>query len=116
MDVVDAPRRAPYGRSLLVALGWYATVITAVVVGQSGIPAAPRTDCSVMFSCLTPQEEIGLLLLVGSPVLLGLLVCTLVVTGLLARLIPSPIVVGTLSVLGSVAVVAVVVAVWQGAR
>ena len=69
-----------------------------------------------MFSCLTPQEEIGLLVLVGSPVLVGLLVCTLVVAGLLARLIPSPIVAGTLSVLGSVVVVAVVVVVWQGAR
>ena len=69
-----------------------------------------------MFSCLTPQEEIGLLVLVGGPVLAGLLVCTLVVTGLLARLIPSPIVTGTLSVLGSVVVVAVIGAVWQGAR
>jgi hypothetical protein len=116
MDVVDAPRRASFGLSLLVALGWYATVISAVFVGRSGIPAAPRTDCSAMFSCLTPQEEIGLLVLVGGPVLAGLLVCTLVVTGLLARLIPSPIVTGTLSVLGSVVVVAVIGAVWQGAR
>ncbi|MFV2088712.1 hypothetical protein [Micromonospora sp. LOL_021] len=116
MDVVDAPRRASFGLSLVVALGWYATVITAVLVGSSGIPAAPRTDCSAIFSCLTPQEEITLLVLLGSPVLTGLLVCTLAVTGLLARLISSPIVAGTLSALGSVVAVAVIGVVWQGAR
>jgi len=36
MDHVDAPRRASFGSSLLVALGWYATGIAAVVVGWSG--------------------------------------------------------------------------------
>ncbi|TDC84235.1 hypothetical protein E1193_06585 [Micromonospora sp. KC606] len=116
MDGVDATRRASFGLSVLVALGWYATVITAIFVGWSGVPAAPNRDCSAMFSCLTPQEEIGLMVILGGPILAGLLVSTLVVTGLLARLVPSSILTGTLSALGGVVVVAVAGAVWQGVR
>jgi hypothetical protein len=116
MDDVDAPRRASFGLSLLVALGWYATVIAAVLVGRSGIPAAPKRDCSALFSCLTPQEEIALMVIVGWPILAALLFITLVVTGLLARRVPSSILAGTLSALGSVVVVAVAGAVWQGVR
>lgn len=116
MDDVDAPRRASFGLSLLVALGWYATVIAAVLVGWSGIPAAPNRDCSAVFSCLTPQEEIGLMVILGGPILAGLLFSTLVVTGLLARRVPSSILTGTLSALGSVVVAAVAGAVWRGVR
>lgn len=120
MDVVDVPRRASFGLSLLVALGWYATVIAAVLVGWSGIPPAPNRDCSAVFSCLTPQEELGmmviLMVILAAPILAGLLVSTLVITGLLARRIPSAILTGTLSALGSVGVVAVAGAVWLGAR
>ncbi|MGC1214633.1 MAG: hypothetical protein WA890_25670 [Micromonospora sp.] len=116
MDDVDAPPRASFGLSLLVALGWYATVIAALLVGRSGISAAPDRDCSAVFSCLTPQEEIGLMVIVGGPILAGLLFSTVVVTALLARRIPSSILTGTLSALGSVVVVAVASAVWQGVR
>src|SRR5947208_2705554 len=113
MDVVDAPRRASFGLSFLVALGWYSTVIAAVLVGWSGIPQAPQRDCSVMFSCLTPLQQIFLLMIaVGGPVLAGVLFSALVLTGLLARRVPSPILAGTLAALGSVVVVAVVGAVW----
>jgi hypothetical protein len=114
MDDVDAPRRASFGLSVLVALGWYVTVIAAVFVGWSGIPDAPSRDCSGLFSCLTAQQEINLVLILGGPILAGLLFSTLVVTGLLARRVPSSIVTGTLSALGSVVVVAVAGAVWQG--
>jgi hypothetical protein len=116
MDGVDAPRRASFGLSLLVALGWYAIVIAAVLVGRSGIPAAPNRDCSEAFSCLTPQEEIGLMVIFGIPILGGLLLTTVVVTGLLVRRVPSSILTGTLSALGSVGVMAVANAVWQGVR
>ncbi|NBE79919.1 hypothetical protein [Micromonospora rubida] len=116
MDDVDAPRRASFGLSALVALGWYATAIAAVFVGRSGMPATPNQDCSAAFSCLTPQEEIGLMLILGAPVLAGLLITTLVIIGLLARRVPSSILAGTLSALGSAAVAVVVGAVWQGAR
>jgi hypothetical protein len=114
MDAVDPPRRASYGLSLLVALAWYATVIAAVLLGRSGIPAAPNRDCSEAFNCLTPQEELALLVIFGAPILAGLLFTTLVVTGVLARRVPSSILAGTLSALGSVGVMAVVGAVWQG--
>jgi len=70
-----------------------------------------------VFSCLTPLEEIGLLVVFfGGPVLAGLLFSTLVITGLLARRVPSSILTGILSALGSVVVVAVVGAVWHGVR
>lgn len=69
-----------------------------------------------MFSCLTPLEEIGVMLILGGPILAVLLICTLAVTGPLARLVPSPILAGTLSALVSVVVVAVIGLVWQGAR
>lgn len=116
MDDVDAPRRASFGLSLLVALGWYATVLAAVFVGWSATPVTPNRDCSAAFSCLTPQEEIGLAMILGAPILVGLLFITLVVTGLLARRVPSSILTGTLSALGSVVVAVVVGAVWQGVR
>ncbi|GAA3776562.1 hypothetical protein GCM10022225_75650 [Plantactinospora mayteni] len=116
MDDVAAPRRASFGLSLLVALGWYTTVLAAVFVGHAGIPATPNRDCAAVFSCMTPQEELGLLVILGGPILAGLLFSTLVVTGLLARRVPSSILTGTLSALGSVVVVAVAGAVWQGLR
>ncbi|MEV0721082.1 hypothetical protein [Asanoa sp. NPDC050611] len=111
-----AARGASFGLSLLVALGWYATVIAAVVVGQSGIPAAPDRDCSAMFSCLAPQDGIVLILIVAAPVLAVLALCTVVVAALLTRVSRSPILVGTLSTVGGIAVVAVVGTVWQGVR
>ncbi|MFC8848556.1 MULTISPECIES: hypothetical protein [unclassified Micromonospora] len=116
MDDVAAPRRASFGLSLLVACGWYATVIAAVFVGWSGVPARPKRDCAEVFDCLTPQEEFGLAMIFGAPILVGLLSTTAVVTGLLGRRIPSPILAGTLSVLVTVVVAAVAGAVWQGAR
>jgi hypothetical protein len=116
MDGVGESRRASFGLSLLVALGWYATVIAAVLVGRLGIPAAPDRDCSGFLSCPTPQEEIVILAIFGLPVLAGLVFSAVVVTGLLVRWIPSSILAGTLSALGSVAVVAVAIAVMHAVR
>jgi hypothetical protein len=116
MDGVDAGHRASYGLSVLVALGWYATVIAAIVVGWLGIPAAPNQDCSAAFSCLTPRENISLMLILGAPILGCLVLITSVVTGVLVRRLPSSILAGTLSALGSVGVIAAADAVWQGAR
>lgn len=116
MAEMDATRRASYGWSLLVAVGWYACLVTAVLVGRSGIPTRPDRDCSVMFSCLTPLEEAGVLLILGAPIAAGVLICTLVATGLLARLVPSPILAGTLSALVSTFLVAVAGLLWRGAQ
>ena len=116
MDGVNAPRLASFGLSLLVALGWYVTVTAAVFVGRWGIPAEPDRNCSVLFSCLTPQDEIILLVILGAPIFAGLLFSTLLVAGLLARWISSPIVAGTLSALVSVVAVAAAGILWHGAR
>ena len=113
MDDVDATDRASFGLSLLVALGWYATVAGAVVVGRSGIPPAPERDCSAFFSCLTPLEELALFAIVGAPLVAGLLLCTAAVTALLTRRVASSILAGSLS---SVIVTAMFVAAWRGVR
>ncbi|GIF78220.1 hypothetical protein [Asanoa siamensis] len=109
-------RGASFGLGVLVALGWYATVVGAVVVGESGVPVAPDRDCSAMFSCLSPAEGVVLLLIAGAPVLFGLLVGTVVLAALLARWIRSAILVGTLSAGGSLAIVALVGLAWRAGR
>jgi hypothetical protein len=117
MERVDAPRRGSYGLSLLVALGWCVVVPAAVLVGLSGIPAAPQEDCSAIFSCLSPAEEAGLIMaFFGLPVLVGVVVATAVVAALLSRHVRSPVVTGTLSALCGVVGTAAVLAVWHGAQ
>ncbi len=72
-DVGTRPR-APFGSSLLVALGWYATVIAAAITAADGVPEAPRNDCGTFAACLSPMAATGLaLVVVGIPVL-GVLV------------------------------------------
>jgi hypothetical protein len=91
---------------VLVAMGWYATLIAALFVAVSGLPATPRTGCGEVFSCLTPAQSLGLAAgVVAVPVLAGLMISTVIITGLLARRIASAIAVGTLAALGSIAIV-----------
>jgi hypothetical protein len=117
VNTVDPPRRASFGLSILVALGWCAAALAAVVVGRSGVPAVPDQDCSAVFSCLTPFEEAEFfLMLFGVPLLLGVVVVTTVVTALLGRQVRTPILIGTLSALCGLVVVGVVVAAWRGGR
>ena len=99
-----------------MALGWYATVIAAILVGRAGIPVAPDRDCSAVFSCMTPGQEVILLMIIAGPVVVALLIITLPVTALLARWIPSSIVTGTLSALGSVVAAATVGMLWHRGR
>ncbi|MFC8849892.1 MULTISPECIES: hypothetical protein [unclassified Micromonospora] len=116
MDDAEAPRRGSFGSSLLVALGWYATVAAAVFVGLVGVPANPNRDCSVIFACLTPQEGFAVAAILGAPVLAAMLLTTAVITFPLARRVPSPILAGTLSVSITIAVAVVAAGIWQGAR
>ncbi|GAA0930228.1 hypothetical protein Vau01_051030 [Virgisporangium aurantiacum] len=103
--------------SLLVALGWYVVVPAAVLVAWSGLPVAPGRDCSAMFSCLSPVEQVGLFMIfVGLPVLLGAAVVTVAVAALLARVVRWPVVTGTVSALCGVVGVAALVAAGQGFR
>ena len=117
MNAVDPPRRASFGLSVLVALGWFVIAIAAVLAGRSGVPAAPTRDCSLVFSCLTPFEEAELFLMfTGVPIVLGVLVVTAVITALLGRRVSSPVLIGGLSALCSLLVAAGIVAVWHGGR
>ncbi|MFF3852660.1 hypothetical protein [Micromonospora sp. NPDC002575] len=116
MDDVDPPRRGSFGSSLLVALGWYATVIAAVFVGRAGVPANPNRDCSAAFACLKPQEEFVVAAVLGAPVLAAMLLTTLAITAPLARRVPSPILAGTLSVSITVGLAVVAGGFWQAAR
>jgi len=115
MDDLAAPRRSSFGLSLLVALGWYATAVGAIVVGRSGVPAAPDRYCPGFFGCLTPLEQLALFAIVGAPLIAGLLAYTAAATALLARWIPSPILAGSLSALSGVLAVAMATAVWNAA-
>ncbi|PWR07909.1 hypothetical protein DKT68_17505 [Micromonospora acroterricola] len=109
--------REKYGRSMAVAVGWYATAIAAVVVGTASVPSAPEVDCSAMFSCLSPLESLVLAgVFWGGPVLVALLVITAVVDALVVRRVSSVVLAGTLSVAVSFAVCAVVAAAYLGGR
>jgi uncharacterized membrane protein YhaH (DUF805 family) len=90
--------RGRYGRSLLVAIGWYATVVAAAIVANLSVPEEPQQDCSAMFSCLSPFGEIMLAALWAVPVLLGMLIVTSIVNALVVRRVESAILAGTLSV------------------
>jgi hypothetical protein len=105
MQGVETPRRASNGEafvcSLLVALGWYVMVASAVYVGWSGIPTVPPEDCSAVFSCMSRAEEARLFMLViAFPLLTGGVLVTVAVAAVLVRLVRSPAVTGTVSALG----------------
>ncbi|MGK5742581.1 hypothetical protein [Micromonospora sp. URMC 103] len=113
----EAGARGRYGRSLSVALGWYATLVAAVVVGTLSVPSEPPQDCSAMFSCLSPAESLALAGLVwGAPALIGALVVTAVVNALLVRRISSAVLAGTASVAVTVALAAVAAGAYLGGR
>jgi hypothetical protein len=115
-DVVSRPR-ASFGSSVLVALGWYATVLAAVFVALDGIPEAPRTDCATFAGCMTPMQATGLALaVVGLPVLIVVVAVTLAVTAGTVRLTGSSIVAGTLAAAGSAVVAAGIGAAFLAAR
>ncbi|MCF0097030.1 hypothetical protein [Micromonospora sp. MH99] len=99
--------RGRYGRSMAVAAGWYVTAIAAMAVGTTSVPSAPHDDCAAWFSCLSPGESLVFVGLVwGTPVLLGLLVVTALVTALVVRLVPSAVLAGTTAAALSVGVCA----------
>ncbi|WP_431976323.1 hypothetical protein [Micromonospora haikouensis] len=116
MSDVEAPRRGSFGPSLLVALGWYATVAAALFVGLVGVPANPNRDCSAAFACLTPQEGFVVAAILYAPVFAAMLLITAAITVPLARRVSSPVLAGTLSVSITVGVAVVVAGIWQGAR
>jgi len=105
--VTEAVRRAPYGLSVLVALGWYATVLAAVIVGELQV-AGGRSCENASSWCFTPGQGIVIGLVLASPFLLGLLVGALLLAVPIVRLMPSAPLAGTLTAAAAALLVAVV--------
>lgn len=117
VNVVVSSSRASYGRSVLVAVGWYATVAGAVLVGWADLPVPPNRDCSQMFSCMTPLQTVVLFAIVlGAPVFGVLLAMTLLIAAPLARRVASSVLAGTLPALASTVLAGVTGAAWQVIR
>lgn len=115
-QTMDQPAGGRYGPSLLVACGWYVTVVAGFVVGTLSVPYTP-TECSGFGSCLSPGA--GLLIVgaaVGVPVGAALLAVTALVTVPVVRGVRSAILAGTLSAVVSVAVAAVAAVAYAGVR
>lgn len=100
MDQRDSPR-APYGAVLLVALGWYVTLVAGVAVGLAGAPGSTCPPHAGGFSLcgVTPLEAFALVtLLYGVQVLVVVLGATLVVGAAVRFVAPgSSILAGTLT-------------------
>ncbi len=100
-----------------MAFGWYSTLLGGVVVGTLSVPAAPKRDCTAIFSCVSPFQ--GLIIagiFFGAPVFVGLLISTLLITGPIARRVRSAILAGTLSAVASLCVVGAVAAAYLARR
>ncbi|HEU4422619.1 MAG TPA: hypothetical protein VFR67_08765 [Pilimelia sp.] len=107
---------ARYGRSLLVAFGWYVTLVVATAVGMLSVPSAPQDDCSAMFACMSPVAGLVLVGIVyGAPVLTVLLVMTALLAGVSARSIRSAVLAGSLSAVAGIALTGGVVIAYVGA-
>jgi hypothetical protein len=96
--------RAPYGASMLVAVGWFVTMLGAAAVGEWSVPDWPRDEC---FACLDASVFVGPILAVSA---VPLLVVLMAVTAVVTRWpLPAPIA-GTVSALATAVLVAAVIA------
>ncbi len=98
----STPARTWFGRGLLVAFGWYATLTAAFVVAVAGIPARPRQpeDCDVLFNCVPPGRFVlAVAVLVGLPGLAVLSVVSMVLLAALKQVVRSPVAAGTIAAL-----------------
>lgn len=100
--------RASYGASLLVAVGWFVTVLVALYVGDTSVPRDPRRECPYFGSCVDTADLVPIVAVTLGPPLLLVLAA---VTKLVTRLPMSPAAAGTLSALASAVVVLVGLAV-----
>lgn len=107
---------ASYGWTLLVAYGWFGTAGATALAGYFVIPEPPHTDCSAILSCLGPVQALALWVAVALPVLFGAVVATALVAVPVSRMVRSPILAGTLTVVGAALVVLVAVAAYRGLR
>jgi hypothetical protein len=105
--VTETVRRAPYGLSVLVALGWYAVVLAAVIVGEFQV-AGEHSCVNASSWCFTPGQGMAIGLVLASPFLLGMVVGAFLLAIPIARLVPSAPLAGTLSALAAALLVTLV--------
>lgn len=98
---------------MLVAVGWFATAVAAVAVGQWSVPEPPDRECVYIGDCVSPLDLLpAIVIVLGVPMLLILLAVT---AGVRRLPIPVPLA-GTVSAAVTVVVLAACVALYQAAR
>jgi hypothetical protein len=118
----EIPRRLGhrFGGGLLVALGWYATLIAAAVVAGLGSPTRPSTpqDCDVSFNCGSSSVRFAVVLAIvfGLPLLFTLTAVAMLMLAWLVRVLPSALVAGTIAAWSSLGILAGGVGLWAAAR
>ncbi|WP_033337871.1 hypothetical protein [Catenuloplanes japonicus] len=92
--------RASYGETLLVSIGWYATVLAGLAAGDATTPDRPRgpDDCTTIGSCLSLLDLLPLLTVVAGG---GLLLLSLPVAAIARLVTRSAVVAGTLTAGGT---------------
>jgi hypothetical protein len=108
-------RRADYGLSFLVALGFYASVVGAFVVGAVSLPVAPQSEDCAGF-CFSPALTMVVFLVFAVPYAIGLLLLTLVILVPVVRLTRSPLLAGAVSGGAGLAITGMVVLSIVGSR
>ncbi|MFI5843252.1 hypothetical protein ACIA8K_26430 [Catenuloplanes sp. NPDC051500] len=100
---------------MLIAAGWFATVLAALYTGTATTPEPPRgpDDCTVFGSCITPADVLSFLVL---PVALGLLAICLPLAALARRMTASAVVAGTMTAGGTAGTAWVVITVLAAGR
>jgi hypothetical protein len=105
--------RAPFGASMLVAVGWFVTVGAALAVGEWSVPEQPDLECASFGCGLSLLDFLpAIVVLAGTPLMLLLMAVTAGV-----RRLPVPAAVaGTLSAVATLAVVAAGATLYTAAR
>jgi hypothetical protein len=109
-----AARWASYGWTVLVAIGWYVTVLAALVLGKAQVPGHGCANAPGL--CFEPLAGLIMLLVLASPFLLGMLVCALVLAIPINDMTSSPPLAGTLSAVSGILLAAAIAALILGVR
>jgi hypothetical protein len=116
----ELPARARYSASLLVAIGWFVTVVVSAILGNVTLPDKPRDptadECQAAFSCLSRAQTVEFGLLLSTPVLMGLLLVTMLLLIGLTRVFRSALLAGSAGAAGSMAIAGCVLFAWLGSR
>jgi hypothetical protein len=119
MTAVDrglAKERADYGSTLLVVLGWYASLVAAMVTGIFSVPVRPVSQDCIDF-CFDRHATFGVaLVFLGLPAGVVLAGASVLVIAATTRLSRSPIVAGTLAVGPCIALVVAGFVILTGVR